>query len=140
MADAGVILGEAEVQADRFGVADMEVAVRFRRETRDDLAAMFSARIVGINDLSNEVGNDPDSSLPTGVALLADTAPLIGAPWSRNSFEIGQCRIVRSQHCNDALLYRRTRVHQRSGKSHCATPAPMRFLRIGKLPTSIVDN
>ncbi len=37
VADAAVLLGEAEVQADRLGVADVQVAVGLRREARADL-------------------------------------------------------------------------------------------------------
>ena len=33
---AAEFLGDAEIQADRFGVADMEIAVRLRRKARDD--------------------------------------------------------------------------------------------------------
>ena len=36
MAPAAEFLGNAEIQADRFGVADMQIAVRLRRKAGDD--------------------------------------------------------------------------------------------------------
>lgn len=58
-----------------------------------------------------------DSSLPTGVALLADTAPLIGAPLVTElirDWTMSDCAVA---HCSDALFHRGTRARPRSGKS-----------------------
>jgi hypothetical protein len=51
---AAEFLGDAEVQADRFGVADMEIAVRLRRKPGDDLAGA-AVRKIGLDDVANEV-------------------------------------------------------------------------------------
>ncbi len=56
MAGAPVLRGEAEVEADRLGVADVQVAVRLRREPRDDPAAEAPAGVVLGDDLADEVG------------------------------------------------------------------------------------
>ena len=48
-------LGDAEIEADRLGVADVEVAVRLRREARDH-QRVLSRRQIGIDDLTDEVG------------------------------------------------------------------------------------
>jgi hypothetical protein len=45
----------AEVQADRLGVADVQVAVRLGREARDDGANAPAATVRG-DDLADEVG------------------------------------------------------------------------------------
>ena len=47
---------EAEVEADRFGVADVQVAVRFRREARVDASVVFAGGEVFLDDLVDEVG------------------------------------------------------------------------------------
>ena len=46
--------GDAEVQADRLGVADVEVAVRLGREARDHRRVPAAAQVVG-HDLADEV-------------------------------------------------------------------------------------
>ncbi len=46
--------GDAEVEADRLGVADVEVAVGLRREAGDDLADAALAHVRG-DDLADEV-------------------------------------------------------------------------------------
>jgi len=46
--------GDAEVQADRLGVADVEVAVGLRRESRDDARVPASAQVRG-DDVTDEV-------------------------------------------------------------------------------------
>ncbi len=55
VAVAAEFAGDAEVEADRLGVADVQVAVRLRRKTRDDLAAVLAGGYVGGDDLANEV-------------------------------------------------------------------------------------
>jgi hypothetical protein len=49
------VAGDAEVEADRFGVADVQVAVRLRREARDNRRMAPAADIRG-DDLADEVG------------------------------------------------------------------------------------
>ena len=49
------VAGDAEVEADRLGVADVEVAVRLRREPGDDRRMAPAADIRG-DDLADEVG------------------------------------------------------------------------------------
>ncbi len=51
---ARVFLGDAEIQADGFRVADVQVAVRLRRETGDG-GLVFSGGEVGGDDLADEI-------------------------------------------------------------------------------------
>ncbi len=55
IADAAEVRGDAEVHADRLGVADVQVAVRFGRKAGDDAAAVLSGGDIGADDLSDEV-------------------------------------------------------------------------------------
>ncbi len=48
------LLGDAEVEADRFGVADMEVAVGLGRKAGDDLADAAGVE-VGLDDVADEI-------------------------------------------------------------------------------------
>ena len=54
MAAAAEFLGDAEIQADRLGVADMQIAVRLRRKARDNLGVLLGVEI-GLNDVANEI-------------------------------------------------------------------------------------
>ena len=54
MAAAAELAGDAEVEADRLGVADVEVAVGLRREAGDDAAVPPLAEVGG-DDLADEV-------------------------------------------------------------------------------------
>jgi len=51
---AAVFAGDAEIQADRLGVADVQVAVGLRRETRDDLRVAFLRNMLG-DDIADEI-------------------------------------------------------------------------------------
>ena len=55
MAFAAECFGHAEVDAHGFGMADVDVAVGFRRETRDNLAAGRSGRDVFFNPLPEKM-------------------------------------------------------------------------------------
>jgi len=50
-----IVARDPEVEADRLGVADVEIAVRLRRESRDH-QRVLSRRQIGIDDLADEVG------------------------------------------------------------------------------------
>ncbi|MGY4488371.1 hypothetical protein ACVWWR_007562 [Bradyrhizobium sp. LM3.2] len=50
----GNSLGDAEIERDRLGVADMEIAVRLRREPGHDLL-VFGLIEVGLDDVTNEI-------------------------------------------------------------------------------------
>ena len=52
---ARLLAGNAEVEADRLGMPDMEIAVGFRRKTSDHPAAMFACGTIGRNQFTNEV-------------------------------------------------------------------------------------
>ncbi len=54
VAVAAELLGNAEIEADRLGVADVQIAVRLRRKPGDDLG-VASAREVALDDVANEV-------------------------------------------------------------------------------------
>src|SRR6266404_6047090 len=56
VADAAELAREAEVQADAFRVADVEVAVRLRREARHRARVLPGADVLG-DDRANEVRN-----------------------------------------------------------------------------------
>ncbi len=52
-----VVAGDAEVDIEGLGMADMEIAVGFRREAGADVAhAVLAGKNVGIDDFSDEVG------------------------------------------------------------------------------------
>ena len=46
--------GDAEIQGDRFGVADVQIAVRFRRKPGDDGVVPAGGKI-GANDVADEI-------------------------------------------------------------------------------------
>ena len=50
-----LLVGDAEVETNRFGMADMEIAVRFRWKAGDDPTAMFAGGAIGRDDLTDEV-------------------------------------------------------------------------------------
>ena len=50
-----IIQRKTKVQTYRFGMADMQVPVRFGRETRDDAAVLATGQI-GINDRADKIG------------------------------------------------------------------------------------
>ena len=54
MAAAAEFLRDAEIQADRLGVADMQIAVRLRRKAGDDLLDAAGIEI-GLHDVADEV-------------------------------------------------------------------------------------
>src|SRR5207244_2981020 len=83
---AAVLLGEAEVQADRLGVADVQVAVRLRREARVDAALVLAGAVVRVDDLLDEVPGGGVLLLLGGFGLLLrvrsvhESLPSPGAP------------------------------------------------------------
>ncbi|MPN56857.1 hypothetical protein SDC9_204550 [bioreactor metagenome] len=50
-----VLRRDAEVQADRLGVADMQVAVRFGGEAGDDFSAVFVVAEIFRDDFADEI-------------------------------------------------------------------------------------
>jgi hypothetical protein len=55
VADATVVRRNAEVQADRFRVPDMKVAVGLGREPRGDTSAVLAGGKIALDDFTNEV-------------------------------------------------------------------------------------
>ena len=55
VAMAAILLGHAEVQADRLGVTDVEIAVRLRGKAGDDAAVMLARAEVVLDDLADEI-------------------------------------------------------------------------------------
>ena len=55
VAVAAELPGHAEIERDRLGVADVEVAVGLGRKARDHLAAEAARPVVLENDVANEV-------------------------------------------------------------------------------------
>src|SRR6185312_11087652 len=54
IAAAGKFLRDAEIERDRLGVADMQIAVRLRREPGHDLLVFAGSQISG-DDVANEI-------------------------------------------------------------------------------------
>ena len=52
---SAIFLGNAEIQADRLGVADVEIAIRFRRETGMDPLAICILFVVFIDNSFNKI-------------------------------------------------------------------------------------
>ncbi len=70
VAAPAVLGGDAEVEADGLGVADVQVAVRFGREAGDHLAGVDAAGHVGGDDLADEVERRRGSfGRPGGAAI-----------------------------------------------------------------------
>src|SRR5581483_4624506 len=55
VAGAAALAGDAEVQTDRFGVADMQIAVRLGRETGGQPAMVLPGGEILIDDRANEI-------------------------------------------------------------------------------------
>ena len=53
---AAELRGQAEIQADGFGVADVQIAVRLRREARVYPSLILVGLQVVQNDVANEIG------------------------------------------------------------------------------------
>ena len=49
------VIRYAEIQADRFRVPDMEIAVRLRWKTRNHSTAMFAGCVIGGHDVADKV-------------------------------------------------------------------------------------
>ena len=54
VAAPGKLLRDAEIQRDRLGMAEMQIAVRLRRKPRHDPAVLFGVEI-GLDDVANEI-------------------------------------------------------------------------------------
>ena len=54
IAVAAELVGNAEIEANRLGVADMQIAVRLRRKARDD-RLVPPGRQIGAHDVANEI-------------------------------------------------------------------------------------
>ncbi|MNH08227.1 hypothetical protein D3C79_676360 [compost metagenome] len=67
--DAAEFLGQAEVHADRLGVADVQVTVGLRRETGDDAAVLARVQ-VGLDDRPQEVRRDSGGAFGSGVGRV----------------------------------------------------------------------
>ena len=66
VAYAAEFLGQAEVQADRLGMANVQVAVGLGRKARDD-AGMLARIQVGLDDRAEKIGGDGSLRLAHGV-------------------------------------------------------------------------
>src|SRR5688572_13766553 len=54
MALSGKLLRDAEIKGNRLGMADMQVAIRLRRESGHD-PAMLLGREIGLHDVTDEI-------------------------------------------------------------------------------------
>ena len=70
-------LRQAEVQADRLGVADMQVAVGLRREAGDDLG-MHAGVQVGLDDRTEEIRGGGSLGLAHGILAHDCCAARVG--------------------------------------------------------------
>ena len=66
MTDAAEILCDPEVQADRLGVTYVQIAVRFRRESRHHPAVVPAGLRVAPDDLAEEIEGFAACKLPHG--------------------------------------------------------------------------
>ena len=75
IAMAAEFLRHAEIQADRFGVADMQIAVRLGRKTGDDRLVPAGCQ-VGANDVADEIlTRFPYRRFRNRHDLIASTSP-----------------------------------------------------------------
>jgi hypothetical protein len=56
VAEAAIFRGNTEIEADRFGVADMEVTIGLGRETGMDAAVVFAGFQVVVDDSFDKIG------------------------------------------------------------------------------------
>ena len=56
IAGAVIFFCDAEIEADRLGVADVQIAIGLGREAGRDATAMFAGDLVGVDDVTNEMG------------------------------------------------------------------------------------
>ena len=85
VAAAAELAGDAEVEADRLGVADVQVAVGLRREARHDGGVPPAAQVVG-HDVADEV-----AALGGDAGVSAHTPPSV--PLSRIAGRLGVRRV-----------------------------------------------
>ncbi len=67
---AFVLLGEAEVEADALGVADVRIAVGFRRESGVDPAVVLTGAQIVLDDLLDEVQGSVSFCCVLGISLV----------------------------------------------------------------------
>ena len=68
---AGILLGDAEIEADRLGVADVQIAVGLGREAGVDAALVLAAFEIVVDDLADKVPRPGRSvSLPPAAFAL----------------------------------------------------------------------
>lgn len=60
MAYAAVVTSKTEIEADTFGMADVQVAVWLRRKPGFNSPAPFTGAIILVDDIANEIGNRRD--------------------------------------------------------------------------------
>ena len=51
-----ILFGDVKVEADRFGMADVQIAIRFGRKAGDNAAAVFTSAQVVLDDVADEIG------------------------------------------------------------------------------------
>ena len=82
VAMAAILLGHTEVEADRLGVTDVQVAVRLRRKAGDDAAVMLARAEVVLDDLADEI-----RMARPGAMVTYHHQPLYRRRWSSSSSE-----------------------------------------------------
>src|SRR5207237_8242506 len=76
VAAPAVLRGDAEVEADRLGVADVEVAIGLRGEPRQDPPAVLPGAVVLVDDVADDWGAGRPRSVVTW-ALVTGHSPLL---------------------------------------------------------------
>ena len=104
VAMAAEFLGYAEIQADRLGVADMQIAVRLRREAGDDRLVPTRSQ-VGADDVADEIlPSFPCRRFRNRHDLIASKSPRRKPAARARIGQIGLRGQARRQHRNRALL------------------------------------
>ena len=88
VAAAAELLGDAEIEADRLGVADVEIAVRLGRKAGDHAAVALGVE-VGLDDVADEVA----PRLRTAVSPSAMAVPCLAGGLCGKSGPVSQARI-----------------------------------------------
>ena len=71
---SAVLFGNSEVETDRFGVSDVQIAVRFRRKTSVNTTVPFSGFHIFVNDLTNKVAMGGNGRVGHGAIVRRITA------------------------------------------------------------------
>ena len=100
VAMAAVLLGHAEVEADRLGVTDVEIAVGLGRKAGDDTAIVLARAEVVLDDVADEIR----TARPGAVRTCHNRTLPTGAVNSSTELPTTSCFQVPARRAKSAML------------------------------------